>query len=261
MREVEIRNFEEVVRYIRRRLIEAEVIDTGEWQAIQRAPQSLMAEIEDISFTIDIPCSIAAWESDIKPNQPWAEDHFQERVSGQPLNPPPSSAWWPFASNNNQRFKAEEKFSHTYPERLWPKYVSDEQIKENGGTVRHGIRFPYGDLADVVKLLKERPGTRQAYIPIWFPEDGAASLLNERVPCTLGYHLMRRHDLLKIVYYIRSCDFLRHFRDDVYMAGRLCQWVADQIDVPPGRLVMHISSMHVFKADINRLRHVVEHEG
>lgn len=252
--------FEGIVKHLRRELIKAPIIDTGEWQAIQGAPQSRMAEVEDITFRIYIPASIAGLALDIVPNLPWAEDHFLERVSGVPYNPPPSSAWWPFASNNNAKFKADEKFSHTYPERLWAKFVRSDKIKENGGTILQGIRFPYGDLADVVELLQRRPRTRQAYVPIWFPEDGYAAREGERVPCTLGYHLLCRGGELKIVYYIRSCDFLRHFRDDVYMACRLCQWVADQIDVVPGRLVMHVSSMHVFESDISRLRYVVEHE-
>jgi hypothetical protein len=255
--------FNNVVNQIRRMLVASPIIDTGEWQAMQGVPQAFMAEVEDVSFNILIPTQIESLQIDIKPNLPWAEDHFLERVSGKPLNPPPSSAWWPFGSNNHAQFKADEKFSHTYPERLWPKEAGSGTVTlDPPDTVaKHfGIRFPYGDLDDVVQLLKDRPRTRQAYIPIWFPEDGFAARAGERVPCTLGYHLLRREGALKIVYYMRSCDFIRHFRDDVYMAARLCQWVANQIDAVPGNLVMHISSMHVFESDIKRLRYVVEHE-
>lgn len=245
-------DFESAVKRIRYMLVRAPIIDTGEWQAIQGGPQSRMAEVEDISLEIYIPASINGLQLDIRPNLPWAEDHFLERVSGVPWNPPPSSAYWPFAMNNNAKFKADEKFSHTYPERLWPNRIAESHPQ--------GIRFPYGCLQNVIDLLKTRPRTRQAYIPIWFPEDGWAAEHGARVPCTLGYHVMQRAGELKIVYYIRSCDFLRHFRDDAYMAARLCQWIADQIDVVPGRLVMHISSMHVFESDVSRLRYVVEHE-
>jgi hypothetical protein len=257
--------FEGIVRRIRRALVAAEIIDTGEWQAIQGAPQARMAEVEDITFRIYIPIPIADLQTDLKPNLPWAEDHFQERVSGKPFNPPPSSAWWPFAVQGNAAHKQNEKFSHTYPERLWPLYAGQAQEMDWDSSmetpfVMHGIRYDYGDLSDVVELLKARPGTRQAYVPIWFPEDGWAAGHGLRVPCTLGYHLLLRNNKLKIVYYMRSCDFLRHFRDDVYMAARLCQWVAEKIGAEPGALVMHISSMHVFESDVSRLRYVVEHE-
>ncbi len=37
-----------------------------------------------------------------------------------------------------------------------------------------GIRYRYADLHDVIDTLNKDPLTRQAYIPIWFPEDGSA---------------------------------------------------------------------------------------
>jgi hypothetical protein len=59
------------------------------------------------------------------------------------------------------------------------------------------------------------------------------------------------------VYYIRSCDFHRHFRNDVYMTVRLQHWVLDQLrkrdrkweGVTPGSYTMHITSFHLFRND------------
>jgi thymidylate synthase len=117
-----------------------------------------------------------------------------------------------------------------------------------------GIRYNYGDLNDVVALLKRSPMTRQAYLPVWFPEDTGANY-EQRVPCTLGYHFLLRNGVLGITYFIRSCDFVRHFSDDVYMAGRLCQWVADQVaDGNVGYLSMHIGSFHIFDGDVAKLK-------
>jgi hypothetical protein len=60
---------------------------------------------------------------------------------------------------------------------------------------------------------------------------------------------------------IRSCDYMRHFRDDVYMAMRLTQWVCAQVNVrmttkaarwgtpTPGKLYMHIMNFHTFVGD------------
>lgn len=239
--------FEEVVQRLTQLLFEAPVVHVGEWQAIQGdIPQGETIEVEDVSFSIPIWISVEGWQHEVKPNLPWSEDHFLERVSGIPYNPPPSSAWWPHAQKNNSEFKSDEKFSHTYPERFWPKYAGGEFSAPIRG--REGIRYRLGDLADLVKLLKDRPGTRQAYLPVFFPEDTGA-VDGQRVPCSLGYHFMIRNGRLKCVYYIRSCDFFRHFRDDAYMAGRLCQWIAKQVGVAPGDLVMHISSLHVFSVE------------
>jgi hypothetical protein len=45
---------------------------------------------------------------------------------------------------------------------------------------------------------------------------------------------------------------MRFWQDDVYMAGRLLQWVVGQShdhEVEPGDLVMYISSLHAFVGD------------
>lgn len=238
--------------------LDSHEVSVGEWQSLKIAegsPMGLTREIEDVCLTVPIPQGVDDLQRLVEPNLPWAEDHFQERVSGEPLNPPPSSSWWPFAQKDNVEHKANEVFSHTYPERFWPKManVGGETDKGRQIFVPHvGIRFEYGDLWDVVQMLKASPFTRQAFLPVWFPEDTGA-VHGERVPCTLGYHFLIRRGRLKIVYYIRSCDLLRHFKDDVYMACRLNQWVVDQLgilELKPGNLVMHISSLHVFDGDI-----------
>jgi len=245
---LEVMPWDYVIGYILNHLEAAPVIPVGEWQSIQNKdmPQASTIEVEDVSFKIQLPLGISELQELIEPNLPWAEDHFQERISGIPHNPPPSAAYWPFAQRGHEDFTVEKKFSHTYPERMWPKFAGDT-IGANGG-----IRYSLGDLDDVVKLLRERPGTRQAYLPIWFPEDTGA-VEGQRVPCTLGYHFLVRNGYLKIVYYIRSCDYYRHFRDDVYMAARLAQWTSEQIGATVGTLAMHISSLHVFKAERGRV--------
>jgi hypothetical protein len=244
--------FEQVIQSATMALSVAPIVPVGEWQAIVGdIPQAETIEVEDFSFEVPIPWLVQDLQSDVEPNLPWAEDHFQERVSGVPHNPPPSSSYWPFATQDNQAFKSEEKFSHTYPERIWPKWVVQWPYSD-GLEINSGLRYPLGDLDDVIKLLKERPGTRQAYLPIWFPEDTGA-VDGQRVPCTLGYHFLIRGNKLKIVYYIRSCDFYRHFRDDVYMAARLAQHVAKEVGVYPDRLVMHISSLHIFSAEKGKI--------
>lgn len=241
-------SFPFVIQTLTHLLSVADEVKVGEWQAIRGdIPQGDTIELEDVSLEVRIPENIEDWQAQVQPNLPWSEEHFLERVSGIPHNPPPSHVRWPYAQANNAQHIQEEQFSHTYPERFWPKFA------RRSYQIREGIRYEYGDLSDVVTLLKERPGTRQAYLPVWFPEDTGA-VEGQRVPCTLGYHFLVRNKQLKIVYYIRSCDFYRHFRDDVYMAGRLAQWVAGQLDeVIVGKLVMHISSLHIFSVERGKI--------
>jgi hypothetical protein len=242
----------------------APFVDASRWQSqsIEGRSEMTPKELAHVSFDMKIPEHPTELAELVEPNLPWAEDHFLERVGGEPLNPAPSEAWWPFAVKGNDEHKMlPEVYSHTYPERMWPVFANMEGQTNTGRqiSVPHvGIRFEYGDLQDVVELLQKDPTTRQAYLPIWFPEDTGAHH-GERVPCTLGYHFQMRLGRLDCVYYIRSCDFVRHFQDDVYMAARLCQWVAGLLDgVYPGNLVMHIASLHIFRGDLPRLQRILD---
>lgn len=222
------------------------------WQGLNVKGKSFgnTYELINYAFTYNIPTSvIARLEEEITPNIPWANNHFLERVCGLPLNPGKEFANWPYYQSKERDSKFREKnkkFSHTYMTRLWcPKLKGQEA--------------PWGNLGDVVNLLDREPSTRQAYITLWHPEDNGA--LNGRVPCTLGYQFLLRGNHLHISYYIRSCDYLRHFRDDVYMAIRLGIWVIEELrkrnefwnKVSPGTLHMSIASFHMFENDYNFL--------
>lgn len=248
----------------------APIIHTGEWQAMNTSASMAHRthELEDVSLV---------WER--MPKDPaiiipsidvgWADEHFAERVSGQPLNPAPSHVNWPYAVRGNaDHIDQTTRFDHTYPERFWPKHAGHEHsdwqaaIDACGGTP--GIRFHYGDVSDVVDLFLRHPLTRQAYLPIWFPEDTGA-VEGQRVPCTLGYHFMQRGGQLSCRYYIRSVDAYRHLSNDVYFAALLMQWICDEIErrtqgaylplrMKPGKLVMHIASLHTFTGDFAKVR-------
>lgn len=151
-------------------------------------------------------------------------------------------------------------FSHSYAERYFPKFAG----MTRGGlnltpelTPNSGIRFQYGDLLDVINLLVREPMTRQAYLPVFFPEDTGV-VHGERVPCSLGYHFIQRSGFFHVFYPIRSCDFVRHFRDDVYLTVRLLLWILERCrqknpavwnQVHPGMYSMWIGSLHCFVND------------
>lgn len=244
--------------------------NVGEWQAMQGTPLDETRELLHVNFRYRMPPTMKSLAAEVEPNLPWAENHFKERVGGEPLNPGREYRNWPWFRGNVEQHQTqdEEKFSHTYMERMWPRNApagegGRTQSKAVPGT-NYGIRFEYGDLSNLVSMLRERADTRQAYLPIWFPEDlHAADVEHERVPCTLGYRFIRRGGRLDITYDIRSCDLFRHFRDDVYLACRLCQWVLSNLQsqsnrqweaIQPGFLVMNITSLHVFKGDLPRLK-------
>ncbi len=254
--------FPNAIHRLRRELLDGIMLDRGEWQGQYDKPMSRVLETYNVTFHTPVAMNTEAWQAVVEPNLPWAEDHFQERVGGEPLNPGEEYKNWPWYEQGVEEHKnygLTGKFSHTYMERFWPKFARSG-IRGKGGKygMLQGIRAFYGDLDDLVVLLQERPWTRQAYLPIWFPEDLDAAGGGERVPCTLGYHFQRRPhpdvDSLSITYFMRSCDFFRYLRDDVYMAGRLLQWVVDQVEgVEEGHITMHIANLHIFADERRRL--------
>lgn len=260
--------FDDIYANLREQLIKAPLIPASRWQSIDVSDKPHMATLEllNTSFEYELTEDLDALREDIKPNLPWADVHFEtERVSGEPINPGESWKLWPGAESAGTMIRGGQ-YDHSYAERYWPKFAGQTEggrlVDGEGFLWRHGIRFQYGDLNDLVTLLVDQPNTRQAYLPVWFPEDLDAANKCMRVPCTLGYHFIHRNGKLYVNYYMRSCDFLRHFRDDVYLTARLLLWVLSECrkrdklwnTVKPAHLTMHITSLHIFKADQRRLQ-------
>lgn len=268
-------NFKQVRRAAVFELLEnGRQIRPSNWQGVPI--ENPMFETVHFSFGCFIPADAKKLAMAVQPNLPWAENHFLERVGGVPLNPGNEYKNWPYFRGNVEKHQTEGdgQFTHSYMERIWPKQanlkLNEEQqfgVDHLGEVVtRYGIRYEYGDLNDVVKLLHRDPTTRQAYLPIWFPEDTGA-VHGGRVPCSLGYwfYYLPEEHRLECTYYIRSCDIVRHFRDDIYLACRKTQWMIEQLrkldsrwdDVLPGRLVMHIGSLHCWEQEKNNLKRMV----
>jgi hypothetical protein len=271
---VRLSNFNEAVDAARAQLLySGERVDTGRWQGVptEGKPDLVTQEVLNLSLEVPVarrvphPQLIDYLADEIRPNLPWADEHFEERVGGVPMNPDPSHERWPWWKGQDDSTKKGGKFSHTYSERFWPKQAGDMPDKKMWVHPIKGLRYTYGDLNDLLDLMLREPHGRQAFLPIFFPEDTGA-VHGGRIPCTLGYWFVLRDGKLNMTYYIRSCDYVRHFRDDIYLAVRLQLWVLQQVqqlalahadhgeyepwlDVTPGTFTMHIGSLHFHEGD------------
>jgi thymidylate synthase len=215
--------------------IEGKKVKPLKWQST--TPLDAMYEVTHQYLTMDMPELEVDLLTQTNADMPWAEDHFQERVKGEPLNPGNQYKNWPYyrKEEDDKRFRGGESkdkpFSHSYMERYWP--PRDKK----------GIRYNYGDLNHLIERIDNDPLTRQAYFSVWHPED---QVDGERVPCSLGYHFLIREGKMDLTYHIRSCDIRRHFKNDIYMTIRLAQWVAERLDEPVrlGNMYMLIGSLH-----------------
>ncbi len=241
-------DFAEAIRAAKRDLDNyGDDIDPGTWQGIptEGKPDLMTREVLNWGMAVACPDNIHDLKNFIRPNLPWADLEFEDRTSGEQRNPHHSLEQWPWWQGEKQADLTQTagKFSHTYSERLWD----------------HA-----GGLDDLIRRLANDPYGRQAYMPMYKHSD----LREEgRVPCSLGWQFMMRRDKLHMWYFIRSCDYVRHFRDDIYLAARLQLWVIEMlvehelrhdrpqvwVDVKPGYLQMLICSLHYHKGDAHVL--------
>lgn len=264
---------------IRRLFLGAHKIHTERWQGvdISNQPAGQMLELLNVSIHVpQVPTTAERLKYDLSDSAvlPWAEDHFHERVCGVPINPGTEWANWPDGGSAAKFLDENGQFNHNYMERYWPKYagllvsatgdaedyraMSEEPSKSPLWVPSGGIRHEYGDLNDLVELLLKEPDTRQAYLPIFFPEDTGIGD-GGRKPCTLGYHFIVRDNKLHTYYPMRSCDFYRHWGDDCYMTVRLGMWIIEECrsrdqtgrwsKIEIGSFSMHTTSLHMFFND------------
>lgn len=252
----------------------SEVVRPTRWQGqdVTKQPAALMMEELHVTTQFDMAGEyLSFYASAIAPNLPWADDHFLERVCGYPINPGIEWANWPWGVNAEKVLNEHGMFNHNYMERYWPRFAAANHDQPSVNFMgwsnperiqpARGIRHEYGDLAGLVRDLAGEPDTRQAYLPVWFPED-TGDAHKGRKPCTLGYHFIMRKGQFDVTYYMRSCDLANHFRDDVYLTVRLLLWVLSECrhlnpqvwdNVVPGKFTMHITSLHMFVNDFRKI--------
>jgi thymidylate synthase len=227
-------------------LLEGSLVDVQEWQSTKIKQK--MVELNNLYFSFDCPYYTNDLAALTKADIPWAENHFQERVGGKALNPGKQWENWPFyqREKDDKRFRNNngDLFDHTYMERFW----SPKDLK--------GIRYNFGDYHDIINRLNKNPYNRQSYLSIWHPEDQSNDKTNKRVPCTLGYFFQIRNGIIDMTYHIRSCDIIRHLKNDLYMSGRLLQRTSQLLNCAPqpGKVYVWIGNLHCFESDLHYLK-------
>lgn len=160
----------------------------------------------------------------------WADAEFQERIDISDITNPGKA--WELRKDLWEQFLVNGKFDYTYNERM--------------------VILPY-----TIQLLKSDSDTRKAVLPI-FNGNGKDDTLyyhgNKRIPCSMYYDFLIRQNgkgekVLHICYHQRSSDFAQHFGNDIYLAWRLMEYVAQEVGVKPGYLYHTIDSLHIYKKD------------
>lgn len=231
-------NAEEMIEETKRDLAEMGIVvrpATMQDKYVKGNPDYETRELQNYSY-----CLLDAKSQDIPGvSQPWADAEFKERITDPFLRSPDGKLSEPHFLNPGKAWELrkevwteylhEGKMAYTYNELIW----NNDQVTK------------------VINRLKEDPDSRQLWISLWNP-DKDPDLLGgvSRVPCSLGYGLQVRDGKLNLHYVMRSCDFATHFRNDVYLAIRFLEWVAEKTGYPVGSFTHTIFSLHVYNKDV-----------
>lgn len=192
-------------------------------------------EIQAFQFMI-LDCT----DKDFMPNATveWAKAEFNERIS-RTINP--GEAW-------------------LLRKDVWEQFLVDkEEVNEEGDVkIRKVFDYTYSEriypqLQRVINELRERPQTRQAIISLHNSHLDCHVMGKNRVPCSMYYQYMIRDGKLDVIYVMRSSDFATHFQNDIWLADELRNYIAKMIGLKPGKFIMMVDSLHIYKKDWDEL--------
>lgn len=184
-------------------------------------------ELQNYCYTI-----LNAKSEDVKPSsiQPWADEEFKERIN-------------PYGNvNPGTAYKLREE--------IWNEYMHDGKFAYS-----YNERFFRNRQLDkIIARLQDDHDSRQLWLSVWDLNEDVDKLGGiSRVPCSLGYNFQFREGKLNIHYVMRSCDFNTHFPNDVYLAIKLLEYVAERCDMKVGNFTHTMFSLHVYKKDVNNV--------
>lgn len=131
-----------------------------------------------------------------------------------------------------------------------PRY---EQVLVSGtdqvaaAAVAYGPRIT-GQLYALIDLLEADPDSRQAVLEIWLPTD--LTRTGDK-PCTLSLQFLLRRDGLETHVTMRSQDAWFGLGIDAFVFTQLAHTIAHQLEVPLGRYVHHVGSLHLYERDVD----------
>ena len=129
-----------------------------------------------------------------------------------------------------------------------------EGLPENFNTF-YGPRI-LTQLPYVVNELKTSPNTRRAVISILDKDDLLLLDKDESLefPCCDSATFFIRDGKLNIHLHMRSQNMGQVLKLDMYLWGRFTCELAEELDIPTGKLTSSIVSAHVFKKDFDYLK-------
>lgn len=208
-------------------------------------------ELDNYGYTVTHPSRL-----DLLPTMPWCEVEWQDRLNAIMGNVSPLGTSWLERSDRHMDWS---RFIE-YNGRPLPMYTTLDKIRElepeaAGDPIRlaysYGERLALNDqVLKVVRELRRNGPSRQLFVSMWDPNHDPDRIGNRRVPCSLGWHFMKRDGKVNMTYIMRSCDFVTHWQNDVWLALKLLDLICHMTKNERGRFSQVIFSFHVYEKDV-----------
>lgn len=233
-------NWDECYNEVLRDLAEMGIVvrpKTMQDKNIEGNPDYETKELQNYSYSL-----LNANSKDITGvTQPWADKEFEERIT---------DPWLRNADGSHYQFNGFINPGTAWKERaeVWTEYIHNGKM----AYTYNEMIWKNDQCYKILERLKEDPDSRQLWISLWNPEKDPDFLGGiSRVPCSLGYGFQVRNGKLNMHYVMRSCDFITHFRNDVYLAIKFLEWVASQTGYEVGNFTHTMFSLHVYNKDVH----------
>jgi thymidylate synthase len=129
--------------------------------------------------------------------------------------------------------------------------IWDDFIEEDGKVTSYGYRwrkhFGRDQLAELIKHLKEKPGSRQAVVIAWDPkDDGLTAKPKKNVPCLYSFVINIIGGKVCMHNIVRSEDLFLGMPHDVAGFALLQMMIAQELNLPVGTYSHSISNAHLY---------------
>jgi len=141
-------------------------------------------------------------------------------------------------------------------------FVGHGKVPELGDADSYALRlFDYGragrdQIAWVVDRLRTDPECRSATVTTFQPLTDTAY-----IPCISMLDFWLPAGRLELVVYAHSLDFGKKAYGNLVELARLQEHVAAAIDAPPGRLIVHAKSAHVYEPELAQVAELTGADG
>ncbi len=129
-------------------------------------------------------------------------------------------------------------------------FFVQKDVAELGGAQSYAVRlFNYegtgrDQIAWVVQRLRDDPACRSATITTFQPLTDTTY-----IPCVSILDFWLPSGALELVVYAHSLDFGKKAYGNLVELARLQEHVAGEVGAPPGRLIVHAKSAHVYESE------------